>query len=366
MCMTALELKKYILENNKTQYILENLGCHKIVYHPNVDNDKATITCTQPDGDNPTGVVIKLNKDLPYYSYSRNIHIEEGKDIFNLIQDIKKIKFSEAIKYTHNILGLEYKYCPKKKEIEKPKYDPLAIFKKAASRRRYICDVKDIKYLEEDVLDDFYPSIHIDLFREGIIKKTIDKFHLGYSYKWKRTIFPHYYWLTGQLMGYNARTSVDNYDLFDIKKYFLTPGMKKELNLYGLYQNMEEIEKQHIIVIGESEKSVLKRDSRGDSTWVAISGKTLSEEQVRIILGLDVKEIVIALDKDVVEEEIWSMCEKFFRARKVSYIWDKHNLLGEKDSPADACNKIYNYLFKYRVEYDENKHKEYKRRLKTN
>ena len=309
------------------------------------------------------GVVVKKCKDLNYYSYSRNIHIEEGKDIFNLIQDVKKINFSEAIKYTHKLLGLEYKYSPKKKEIEKPKFDPLAIFKKAAAKRRYVCDVSEIKYLEEDILEDFYPGIHIDLFKEGIIKKTIDKFHLGYSYKWKRTIFPHYYWLTGQLMGYNARTSVHNYDLFDIKKYYLTPGMKKELNLYGLYQNMEEIERKHVVVIGESEKSVLKRDSRGDSTWVAISGKMLSEEQVRIILGLDVHEIVIALDKDVPIEEVWSMCSRFFRQRKVSYIWDTYDLLGKKDCAADACNKIYNYLYKHRVEYTEAIHKQYMKRL---
>ena len=309
------------------------------------------------------GVVVKKCKDLNYYSYSRNIHIEDGKDIFNLIQDIKKMKFAEAIKYTHKLLGLEYKYSPKKKEPEKPKFDPLALFKKAALKKRYVCDVGEIKYLNEDVLDDFYPSIHIDLFREGIIKKTIDKFHLGYSHRWKRTIFPHYYWLTGQLMGYNARTSVENYDLFDIKKYFLTPGMKKELNLYGLYQNMDEIEKKHVIVIGESEKSVLKRDSRGDGTWVAISGKTLSEEQVRIILGLDVNEIVIAMDKDVPEVEIWSMCSKFFRQRKVSYIWDKYDLLQSKDSIADSTNKIYNYLYKHRKEYTEDMHKKYKESL---
>lgn len=359
--MTALELKKFILENNKIEYILEDLGCRNIVFHPT----KNYFSATQPDkeADNPMGVVIKNCSNLNYYSYSRNIHIEEDKDIFNLIQDAKKMKFSEAIKYTHKLFGLKYEYSAKK-ESEKTKFDLNAIFKKAASKRRRICNVDDIKYLDEDILSDFYPSIHIDLFREGIIKKTIDKFHLGYSYKWKRTIFPHYYWLTGQLIGYNARTSVENYDLFDIKKYYITPGMKKEFNLYGLYQNIEEIEKQHIIVVGESEKNVLKRDSRGDSTWVALSGKNISEEQVRIILGLNVHEIVIALDRDVPIEEVWSICERFYLKRKVSYIWDSHNLLGEKDSPADANNKIYNFLFKYRVVYDENKHKEYLKSLK--
>ena len=141
--------------------------------------------------------------------------------------------------------------------------------------------------------------------------------------------------------------------------------MQKEYNLYGLYQNIEEIEKQHLIVLGESEKSVLKRDSRGDSTWVALSGKSISEEQVRIILGLDIKEIVIALDKDVPIEEVWSICERFYPIRKVSYICDKWELLDKKDSPADASNKIYNFLFKHRIEYDENKHQEYLKTLKT-
>lgn len=357
--MTSLELKEFIQTNSKIEYILEDLGCTKIVFHPSKDY----YTARQPSGDNDMGVVIKNNLTLNYYSYSRNIHIEDGKDIFNLIQDVKKIKFSEAIKYTHKLLGLEYKYSPKKKEPEKPKIDPLAIFKKAAFRKRYVCNVNELKYLNEDVLDDFYSGIHIDLFREGIIKKTIDKFHLGYSYKWKRTIFPHHYWLTGQLIGYNARTSIINYDLFDIKKYYLTPGMKKELNLYGLYQNINEIEKKHVIVIGESEKSVLKRDSRGDGTWVALSGKNISEEQIRIILGLDINEVVIALDKDVSVEEVWSICDKFYGLRKISYIWDSHDLLGKKDSPADANNKIYDFLYKYRVEYTEDLHRKYKKSL---
>ena len=353
--MTALELKQFIYDNNKIEYILEDLGCTKIVFHPNKD----FYSSCQPDqnADNPMGVIIKNCNNLNYYSYSRNIHIEEGKDIFNLIQDTKKINFADAIKYTHKLLNLKYEYTSNKKE-EKSQFDLNAIFKKAASKKRRICNVEDIKYLDEDVLDDFFSGIHIDLFREGIIKKTIDKFHLGYSHRWKRTIFPHYYWLTGKLIGYNARTSVDNYELFDISKYYITPGMQKERNLYGLYQNMAEIEKQHIIVIGESEKSVLKRDSRGDSTWVALSGKNISEEQVRVVLGLNVSEIVIALDQDVPIEEIWSICEKFYLKRKVSYIWDKYDLLGSKDSVADASNKIYNFLFKYRIEYDEEKHRE--------
>ena len=357
--MTSIELKEYIQINEKIEYILEDLGCTKIVFH----STKDYYTACQVGGDNPMGVVIKNNLTLNYYSYSRNIHIEEGKDIFNLIQDTKKMKFSDAIKYTHKLLGLEYKYSPKKKEPEKPKFDPLAIFKKAASRKRYICDVNDIKYLDEDVLDDFYPGVHISWYKDGIMPWSAKKFGLCYSYKQKRQIIPIRYWLDGGLVATNARTTVEDYDLFDIKKYFISKGYNKTSNIYGFWENQGSIEEKGYCVVYEAEKSVLKRDSRNDSTGLALQGHSISEEQIRIILSLDINEIVIAMDKDVPIEEIRSICEKFYHIRKVSYIYDRWDLLDAKDSPADCCNKIYNFLFKHRVVYDESEHNKYLKSL---
>lgn len=360
--MTVLELKKYILDNQKIEYILENLGCRNIVFHPIKDYFSAT----QPsiNSDNPMGVVIKNNSNLNYYSYSHNIHIEDGKDIFNLIQDTKKLSFGETIKYVHNTLGLEYKFSTIKKELKKPKFDLIEVFKKAALKRKRICDIGDIKYLDENILEDFYPGIHISWFRDGIMPWTAKKFGLCYSYKQKRQMIPIRYWMDGKLIATNARTTVENYDLFDIKKYYISKGYNKTYNIYGFWENQDSINKAGYCVVYEAERSVLKRDSLNDSTGLALQGHSISEEQVRIILGLNVREIVVALDRDVPIEEVWSICERFYLKRKVSYIWDSHNLLRDKDSPADACNKIYNFLFKYRVEYDENKHKEYLKKIK--
>lgn len=356
--MTATELKQYIYKNNKIENVLEDLGCTKIACH----SDKYT-SCYPVTGDNPMGVVIKRCPHLNYYSYSRQIHIEDSKDIINLVQDVKNIDFIEAIKYLHKLFGLKFTFA--KIENEKTKSLPeinLSHFIRADTKGRVKrkCDVNDINIQDDTILKDFYPSIHIDLFREGIIKKTIDKFKLGYSYKWKRTIIPHYYWMNGELLGFNARTSVKNHDLFEIKKYFITPGMRKEINLYGLYENKTDIEKQHVIVIGEAEKSVLKRDSRGDSTWVALSGKSISYEQIRIILALNITDVVVALDKDAPIEEVWFICDQLFRYRNVYYIIDKTGLLGEHDSPADAKDReTYDYLYSHKIKYTEETHKEY-------
>jgi DNA primase len=224
-------------------------------------------------------------------------------------------------------------------------------------------NVEDIHILDDKLLDDYIPMLHIDWVREGVTEKTREKFNITYSYKHKRVVIPMRYWLTGELLGFNQRTTVENYEEFGIKKYFITPTYPKVLNLYGLYENYNSIQKAGYVVVYEAEKSVLKRDSLNDATGVALSGHSLSDEQVRILIGLNV-EIVIAFDKDISVEEVRHACEKFKNIRKVSYIKDKWNILSAKDSPADACNKDYQFLFDNRIVYDKNEQRKYQESLK--
>ena len=356
--MTINELKEYIYEQNKIQDILEALGCHDIKYNA----QKEYWSAAQPDGDNPQGVNIRNNKYLDYRSFSRGIDYEDGKDLISLVETIKKLSFIEAIKYLHKILDLPFEF---KRQEEKPKkkIDPLSVFKNVLRNNRRVVNVDDIKVLEDKLLDDFVPMLHIDWFHEGIMPWSREKFKLAYSYKHKRVIVPLRYWATGELLGFNQRTTVENYEEFNIKKYFITPTYPKALNLYGLYENYDSIQKAGYVVVAESEKSVLKRDSLGDGTVVALSGKSISDEQVRILMGLNV-EIVIGLDKDVDINEVRHMCEKFKNVRKVSYIHDFMGILGDKDAPMDASNKDYQFLLESRIVYDRNEQRKYQESLK--
>lgn len=355
--MTINELKDYIYNENKIGFILEQLNCHEIKYNA----QREYWSAAQPDGDNPMGIVIRNNQYLNYRSFSRGIDYEDGQDLISLVETIKKMSFIESVKYVHKILDIPFDF---KKREEKPqkKYDPLCIFKRVLRCNRRIVNVEDIHILDDKLLNDFVPMLHIDFLREGIMPWTRDKFGLAYSYRHKRIVIPHRYWLTGQLLGFNMRTTVQNYDEFGIRKYYLTNGFNKSLNIYGLYENCESIQKAGYVVVAESEKSVLKRDSLGDGTVVALSGKNMSEEQARIIIGLGT-EVVIAMDKDVDINEVRHMCEKFYHIRPVSYIYDKWDLLGSKDSPMDTCNKKYNFLFKHRVKYDSREHELYLKSL---
>ena len=343
--MNAESLKKYIYDNEKIEFILQALDCHNIQYHSNNNYYSAAF----PDGDNPKGIIVNNTEYLNFHSFSREIS-NEHKDLITLVEYIKKIPFIDSIKYLHNLLGLEFNV------------NPLWVFERLINNTQYY-DCNEIQYLNESLLDDYIPMLYIGWFREGIMSWSAKKFNIAYSYKNKRIIIPHRSWNNGRLVGVNARTTVVNADELGIKKYWLTPSYKKSLNVYGLWENKLSIEKHKRVIIFESEKSVLKRDSLCDSNCVAISGKNISSEQVAIILSLKVDEIIIALDKDVSVEEIRYMCAKFYRHRKVSYIYDKWNILNKKDSPADTTNKNYQFLFDNRIIFDNNEYQQYQRSL---
>ena len=355
--MTISELKEYIYSEKKIKYILEEIGCHDIKYN----SQKEYYSASQPDGDNPQGVNIRDNEHLNYRSFSRGVDYEDNQDLISLVQIAKKLSLIETIKYLHKILELPFEF-KRKEEKKKKKYDPLNVFKKVLRCNRRVVNVDDIHVLDDKLIDDYIPMLHIDWLREGIMPWTRKKFGIAYSYKYKRVVIPLRYWLTGELLGFNQRTTVENYEEFGIKKYYITPTYPKLLNLYGLYENYESIQKAGYVVVAESEKSVLKRDSFGDGTVVALSGKTMSDEQVRILMGLNV-EVVIGLDKDVDINEVRHICNKFANVRKVSYIWDFMDMLGKKDAPMDARNKDYQFLFDNRIVYDKEEQRKYQESL---
>ena len=357
--MDTISLKKYIYENKKIEYVLGEIQCKHIQYHSNKDY----YSCSNFNGDNPNAVNVKNNEYLNVTNWTRTKEFGEGSDIITLVQYNKSMSFVEAIKYLHKILDLPFEF-KKKKDKSKEKYDPLSVFKRVLRSGRRVINVDDIHVLDDKLLNDYVPMLHINWLREGITERARKKFNIAYSYKYKRIVIPHYYWLTNELIAFNMRTTVPNYEEFGIKKYYLSNGYNKSLNIYGYCQNKDEIESKGYCVLVESEKSVLKRFSLGDGTCLALSGKSLSTEQIRIISSLDIKELILCLDNDVDINEIRWMAEQFKNIVKVSYIKDFMGILGDKDSPCDARDKDYRFLFDNRIVYDRDEQRKYQESLK--
>lgn len=351
--MDTISLKKYIYEQEKIEFILDKIGCHDITYHPN----KEYYACANIDGDNTGAINIKNNQYLSVVNWTRQ-GFKEGSDIITLVEYNKQLSFVDAVKYLHSILGLEYKW-QKKTESKVNKENPSYIFEKVRSKKRVdFSDIPEIHVLNSNLLDDYIPLLHIDWFKEGIMPWAAKRFGLAYSYKRKRVIIPMRYWLTGELLGVNARTTIANYAELGIKKYYITPSYQKSLNIYGYYENQETIKKAGYVVVYESEKSTLKRYSMNDGTGVSVSGHTISDEQASILIGLNV-DIIISFDNDVPIQEIRYACKKFYLKRNVYYTYDKWGLLGEKDSIADKPQKIFNFLLQNKIKYDASEDRKY-------
>lgn len=339
--MDVVELKQYIIDNQKIQDILVFLGCH------NIKDRGKYFSASFPDGDNPQAITIYTD-NLTVITYTHN---KVQGDIITLVQDIKQCDFISALKLIHQALNIPWSNKKVKAKTE-PKVNPLDIFtSKLKSKHKY--DVNDIDIYDEDIIREYVDCLYIDWVKEGITEKARKDFNIGYSFDKRRIIIPEHWWCgKGEIIGVSSRTTNPLYRELNVPKYYPIVPYRKSKNLYGLYQNYKTIQEKQIVVVAESQKSVLKRYSKLDGTVVACESHTLSDEQVAILIGLNV-EICICFDKDVSLQEVLETCEKFYNIRKVSFIYDFFDLLDDKESPMDKPNKIYDFMLKHRKTYNE-------------
>ena len=227
--MTITELKKYIYENNKIEYILEQIGCHHIQYH-----NKGYYTCSNKDGDNKIAINIYNDENLNCINHTRDIG-DKRANLINLVCFNMNLSFVQGIKYLHKLFGLKNNYNKNKKQLqEENKIDPLEIFKKVKRKRNKV-NIDDIEIYNSEIIEEYEPVLYIDWLKEdGIVEFTRKKFNIGYSYKQKRIIIPIRYWAGEEddYIGIIGRTTVKNYDLFDIPKYYPLKQYPKGINLY--------------------------------------------------------------------------------------------------------------------------------------
>ena len=339
--MDAEKLKEYIITNDKASVILEDLGFHKLK-----DNGDY-ITMAVKGFNNPNGASL-LKENLYFNSFTTNMDFKGY--IFDLVMEIRGCKFGDCMRYIHSLLGLKYEFNGKQ---EKQKDSVLDFFKKYDRKNRNN-KLKELKTYTEEEFDKLYTKCpYLPWIQEGILPNIQEEFGIGFHYDSKRVVIPHRLWNSGLYVGLIGRTlrSEAECELFDISKYFPIIKYSKSLNLYGLYENMEYIKQKGEVIIFEAEKSVLKMASKGIRNCVAVCSHDLSEEQIKILIGLNV-DIVIAYDKDIEEDFLKETCAKFKGMRNTYYIYDSLDLLGEKESPADKHYKVWQVMYKRKIKYE--------------
>lgn len=350
--MLADELLEYIFQNDKVEFILEKIGCHHITSH-----SPKEYRCGLPNHNNKTAVCVKKSETLKTIIYSKEETIRGN--LYTLVMYIKNYKFIEALKYLHKELGIQYTGYKINKEEKKE--NPLDIFLKVKPKRKNVLDVSEVRFIDDINMDDYLPYLHINWYKEGILPITRKVFNIRFDEKSNRIVIPHYNpRCPEEIMGLMGRTVLPSEycELFDIPKYYPLKKFPKSLSLFGYVQNYKDIIESNLVYVLESEKSVLKLHSKQIRNAVAIGSHCLSDEQIKLLIGLDV-EIVICYDQDISLKHILNECSRFNNIRKVSYMFDEWGLLDSKESPADKHLKIFNFMSKHRIVYNEKEHNLY-------
>ena len=279
--------------------------------------------------------VMSIFKFMKHYYEERGIEYDWVSDIYNVILDCSNFTPGEGFE-ARRYESLQSKFGRVKRETVLPEYN-------------------------EGALGTFVKHHPPEWIRDGISPAAMDKFGICYSISQNKIIIPHRD-ANGRLVGIRGR-ALNEWEVENIGKYMpvrLEQTWYKHplsMNLYGLYENKENIKKTGIVYVFESEKSVLQFESFNmPNCAVAVCGSQFNKYQLNILMKeCSPKEIVICFDNeekpgdDKYFEKLWSICQKYKQYANFSFVYDRLGLLGEKDSPSDRGEEVFTKLLEKRT-----------------
>ena len=300
--------------------------------------------------------------------------------LFDVVMSAKGIDFIESYNYICNFKGIsrfkKLKIGLQKREIQNKDLDFLKFHLYKKENRIIQLPTYD-KYIL-NMFDDYIP---LSWYTEGINDEIASFFQIKFYISQNKTIIPHYD-INGNLVGIRGRAFF-KHETESGKKYMpitiqrLTYKYPMSFNLYGIFQNQNNIKQFKKVIIVESEKAVMLYGSyygQENNITLALCGTSLSLYQRDLLLSLEIEEIVIAFDKqyqiELIDNEnidrnskTWKEYENYIkRLIKISEMfmsycnisvmtcWDER--LNYKDAPIDHGKEIFEQLYRERYYID--------------
>lgn len=301
--------------------------------------------------------------------------------LFNLIMSVKNVDYEDAYNYVCDFKGIsrykKQRIGLKRAEVQNRDLDFLKLHLYKKEKR-----IVELPFYNDYILKMFDDYIPMSWFNEGIKDEIATFFGIRYYMNQNKAIIPHLD-ISGNLVGIRGRAFF-KHEVDNGKKYMpvsiqgLTYKYPIHFNLYGIYQNRENIKTFKKAIIFESEKSVLLYGSyygQENNIALALCGMSLSLYQRDLLLSLGVEEIVIAYDKqyqmELIDDEnidknskAWKEYENYIkRIIKISEMlmtycnvsimvtWDDR--LGYKDAPIDCGKEVFEELYRERHSIDD-------------
>lgn len=295
----------------------------------------------------------------------------ETFDIFELVRKVKSLELGidyllpQAVQYVADYFGISANVFEEKTQTEIDDYlDNLSSYDRIKDINIETKTV-ELKTYDGSFLKNLPKVVITPWIEDNISQNAMDRFEIGFEPRNQAIVIPHKD-INGNIVGIRQRTLVKE-DAERFGKYLpLKIGKQMfnhplSFNLYGLYQNKENIKRAKKAIIFESEKSVLQLDSilgADNNIGVACCGSSVIAYQIQLLLSLGVEEVIIALDRQYKElgdnehkklvKNLTNIDKKYGNYVKITFMFDLGNLLPYKASPSDCGKDIFMQLFRER------------------
>lgn len=288
--------------------------------------------------DKTPSLSITPSKNL-YHCFSCGI----GGNILNWIIDFEGLKFYQALEKVAKLTGTNIKHIKQsdaliwfKKLKREQETNPIEIYRDILSDNIFNSYIKD------------YPKEWLD---EGIESTMMDKYNIMIDTNANRIVYPIYD-NDLNLIGIKGRTRYKNYKELKLQKYMNYQKIGTTNFFVGMRENKDNIIKKDEVIIFEGIKSGMKAEGWGFDNWLSSETSCLNNEQVKILIKLKVKDVIIAYDNDVELSKIKDCTNLLKKFTNVYYIYDKFKKLGKKEdkmSPVDKGKDVWIELYNERV-----------------
>ena len=193
---------------------------------------------------------------------------------------------------------------------------------------------------------------------EGISVDALQKFNIKYDNYRDAIVIPNFDY-DGNLIGIRERFLKEKDILKGKYRPMYDSGILYNhptgMTFYGIYENHAAVERKHLAIIVEAEKSVLQYGTiygLDNNVALATLGQNITFDHIKTLLKMKVHNVILAYDTDYEDYEQLAEVRRKYREKakllapyfNVSIIIDNDFILPYKSSPTDGGKEIFEKL----------------------
>lgn len=305
---------------------------------------------------------------LFYYQESGLFHCYtqcgDSFDIYELVQRNKHCSFKAAVTFIQETLGISFESRIGFQPALSDDWDYIERYSRM--KQAEVKEGPSYSFIPSSLLDFYTPLAPVEWLQEGISRSACECFDIRFDVSKNEIIIPHFD-IDRHLVGLRSR-ALDHEKVAAGFKYMPTQLENQDFrhalrfNLYGLHKTKTAIQRIQKAILFEAEKSVLLCETYyGNNNFaVAVCGSNISTYQRDLLIGLGVREVFLAFDKEYAEaytdesdnyaDKILKLASMFTPYATTYVLWDTQGLLNQQDSPADRGKEVLEQLMKTKFE----------------